>query len=102
MKNLNEDDGIRVIQELPRYINGATVKVSMVEIFAEFNCTDGQTKETVSRIMMSPEVAKAVAIMLADAVQKFEQDTGKLRDIEKIFNRKAGVTMVSKATGGVQ
>lgn len=102
MKNLNEDDGIEVLKEA-QYINGVEVSVTPLEIIMDLRLTDAKAQQTVAYVMMAPEFAKGMLAILTAAVEKFEKDHGPIRDVSKIFNRRAATVSSSfRSSGGVQ
>ena len=90
-----DQDGIKVLEDPPAYCNGCTCLVTPMEIIINMTVTDGATEQNVARIFVSPEMAKGIAILIGNAVQKFESDFGTTRDIGKIFNNKPAVSRVT-------
>jgi hypothetical protein len=91
-----DPDGIKVVEDPPAYVNGCTVLVTPLEIMINMTVTDGVTEQTMARVFVSPEMAKGIALLIGNAVQKFESDFGATREIGKIFGGKPGsVTRVT-------
>jgi len=67
------------------YSNLAIINHSVSEFVVDFvNVMPGTPKAKVkSRIILTPQHAKRLAMALADNVQKFEQDHGEIKDYEQ-------------------
>ena len=78
------DDGVRVVDDrLVQYVNGFDVGISAVEILLTLKHTTGGESYPQFDFVSTPEVAKALYIILGRAITEYELNFGRIRDIPK-------------------
>jgi hypothetical protein len=97
-----ENDGVRVVDDRPtQYINGFQAGITAVEVHLTLKQTTNQGNNVEVDFTMTPEVAKALYIILGRAITEYEKNYGRIRDIPNT-DSKVGRIWPTATAGGLQ